>query len=453
MLLRIQIENVFCFSGLTTLSMIASGDKRHSNHVRKSGRPGFPDVLRATGIYGANGHGKTKLVDAILFIKRMACGETDNTIDLCKPFRLRDTENEPSRFVINFRETGVDYEYGLIISNGSIEQEWLYEKEKRQEVLIFTREKYKTKKGSTSYKYNFGAKLRNSQSPSEDIIMSDYLKFIGTSISEKVSFLSEAVEKKVERLSRAHNWFADTLQVVKADSNYGNLHGEAAQDKDFLSYLSKAICKSDTGIGELKVKESVIPEELIHELPVADGEILSHIKGMDKGEQVVIGSPEGPSIVIKKEKRGYKAQRFVTVHHGKSMNVEFDLDDESSGTRRLLDLYPMLYSLKKKDRVYVVDELDRKLHPILSYNFVNAFLAEKQGQIIFTTHTTHLLDLDLLRRDEIWLIQKNRETGSAETYSLQDFNVRNDLDVRKGYLQGRFGGIPFIGDVNALGWC
>jgi AAA15 family ATPase/GTPase len=112
----------------------------------------------------------------------------------------------------------------------------------------------------------------------------------------------------------------------------------------------------------------------------------------------------------------------------------------------------MIYSGAKDGSVFIVDELDRKLHSLLAFQLVDLFLCQSRGQIIFTTHTTHLLDLELLRRDEIWLVQK-KPNGSSDLYSLNDFKIRPDLDVRKGYLEGRFGGVPFVGDVKALGWC
>jgi hypothetical protein len=129
-----------------------------------------------------------------------------------------------------------------------------------------------------------------------------------------------------------------------------------------------------------------------------------------------------------------------------------DLDDESDGTRRLLDLLPALHQMQKQGGVYFVDEIDRSMHPILVRRLVEFFLAscgESPGQLMFTTHESSLLDLDLLRRDEIWFAEKDYEQATR-LYSLADFKVRNDLEIRKHYLQGRFGAIPFLGNLDRL---
>ena len=119
----------------------------------------------------------------------------------------------------------------------------------------------------------------------------------------------------------------------------------------------------------------------------------------------------------------------------------------------MMDILPILADVQAREKVYVIDELDRKLHPLLSRLFVESYLTNsgstQRGQLIFTTHDTHLLDLDLLRRDEIWFFQKD-QFGSSKLYSLADLKVRSDLKIEKGYLNGRFGGIPLIRDTLSL---
>jgi hypothetical protein len=129
--------------------------------------------------------------------------------------------------------------------------------------------------------------------------------------------------------------------------------------------------------------------------------------------------------------------------------VRLELAEESDGTRRLLNLVPLLHSPRAAG-VYFIDEIDRSLHPMLVREFLGSFLGGGGfRQIIVTTHETNLLDQDLLRRDEIWFAEKD-QSAATRLYSLLDFKVRNDLDIRKGYLQGRFGAIPFLGGVEHL---
>jgi len=132
--------------------------------------------------------------------------------------------------------------------------------------------------------------------------------------------------------------------------------------------------------------------------------------------------------------------------------VPLAITEESDGTRRLIHLIPALHRLRSSSAVYFIDEIDRSLHPILVRSFLESFLKSCGGgprQIIVTTHESNLLDQDLLRRDEIWFAEKDRE-GMTHLYSLMDFKVRNDLELRKHYLQGRFGAIPYMGNVESL---
>ena len=136
--------------------------------------------------------------------------------------------------------------------------------------------------------------------------------------------------------------------------------------------------------------------------------------------------------------------------------VTFTEQEQSEGTQRLIHLLPALFGLNENlEQVVIIDELDRRMHPLVSRMLVEAATEgngePRQSQLIFTTHDTNLLDLDLLRRDEIWFVEKD-QGGASHLYSLAEFKVRPDLDIEKGYLNGRFGAIPFIGDVRSLGW-
>ena len=150
--------------------------------------------------------------------------------------------------------------------------------------------------------------------------------------------------------------------------------------------------------------------------------------------------------------------KLVPIHqalHGRE-EAEFEIFEED-GTQRLIDLAPLLYELVlgEDERVFIVDEFDRSLHPKLSRMIVEIHLDEmnenKPSQLIVTTHETNILDLDLLRRDEIWFIERKIETGAADIYSLYDFQPRYDKDVLKDYLHGRYGAIPFLGNIRSLG--
>ncbi len=132
-------------------------------------------------------------------------------------------------------------------------------------------------------------------------------------------------------------------------------------------------------------------------------------------------------------------------HNGKE--TLYEMSEESDGTVRILDLLEIL--LSEEGKTYVIDELDRCLHPSLSYKIVDSYLrmaAKKNIQLIVTTHESRLLDFNLLRRDEIWFVNK-RKTGESDIYSLEEYNARFDQKIDKAYLEGRYGGVPVFSTV------
>ncbi|MCA9189830.1 MAG: AAA family ATPase, partial [Planctomycetales bacterium] len=154
--------------------------------------------------------------------------------------------------------------------------------------------------------------------------------------------------------------------------------------------------------------------------------------------------PEDPSKVIR---RNLAAKHAVGGH---SFSLPFQ--EESDGTQRFLNLLPALFHLQTRCKVFVIDELDRSLHPLLAHALLRFFVESCPGacqQLIVTTHETHLLDQDLLRRDEIWFTEKD-ENQQTHLFPLTDMKVRKDLRIEKSYLQGRFGAIPFIGGMEKL---
>ena len=160
-------------------------------------------------------------------------------------------------------------------------------------------------------------------------------------------------------------------------------------------------------------------------------------------------------LLIKSEDSQIKLVQLVTQHlHENGNLIDFSINEESEGTQRLINLIPALFALQEESEMVIfLDELDRRLHPLLSRLFVTTAIncRNKSNQLIFTTHDTNLLDLELLRRDEIWFVEKSNE-GNSSLYSLAEFKTRPDLKIEKGYLNGRFGAIPFFGNIESLGW-
>ena len=147
-------------------------------------------------------------------------------------------------------------------------------------------------------------------------------------------------------------------------------------------------------------------------------------------------------------------KKLYTIHAGdKGQEVKFELYEETEGTQRLLDFIPALYAVLFENSVVIIDEIDKSIHPHLSKSLVAKVMGDRRtnGQLIFTTHESNLLDLDIFRQDEIWFAEKDK-TGETHLYSMSEFKPRYDLDVRKGYLNGRFGAIAFLGNLVDLKW-
>ena len=165
----------------------------------------------------------------------------------------------------------------------------------------------------------------------------------------------------------------------------------------------------------------------------------------DEKSEVILKGNDGKMIVKK-----------AISYHKNSQNedVVFMISEESDGTKRLIDLTPAFFNILIHDQTYVVDEIDRSLHPSMLCAIIRKALKAEQtiGQLIFTSHESNLLNLDIFRQDEIWFVEKEDKGGDTKLYSLNEFKPRHDLDIRKGYLTGRFGAIPFLADIHDLNW-
>jgi hypothetical protein len=202
----------------------------------------------------------------------------------------------------------------------------------------------------------------------------------------------------------------------------------------------------DTGVDDLRVETKPWKE---------NGIIKESLQGFSPGE--FIGIAGRAEACIERNAKGEFLLHELKAEHQTvdGQHVQLSFAEESDGTRRLLHLLPAIYQAKDGGgSIFIVDEIDRSLHPLLAKGFVRMFLKEcasQKSQLIFTTHDTNFLDLDLCRRDEIWFAEKKLPGGFTELYSLSDFKVRTDLKIDKAYLQGRFEAIPPI-EVEMPDW-
>jgi hypothetical protein len=258
-----------------------------------------------------------------------------------------------------------------------------------------------------------------------------------------------------EEISAVLAWFEDSLTLIAPDASFGTLGVMLANDSAFREFAGTFLRASATGVEAIKARKQEISEEALRSLLPESllSRLLDDGDDDEEGKALVHIGKNKELLIERSDKNHYYRLTIQTEHkHQKEKSINLDLSEESDGTRRLLNLIPALHHLHNRNAVYFIDEFDRSMHPMLAWKFLEFFLkscVHEQHQIIVTTHEANLLDLDLLRRDEIWFAEKS-PTGATHLYSLSDFKPRKDLDIRKHYLQGRFSAIPFLGNLEHL---
>jgi len=322
---------------------------------------------------------------------------------------------------------------------------------KERKVLYFER----TTSEQEETAVEFGAILRGRNYKNKP-----FLDFIAQGTRPNQLFLTEAVERNVQKLQPIVNWFKKVLTIIPAESHYTGLEFGILSSKKFTNFLSEFLNFAGTGIDSIGIDEIQLDFDYqFPEMPVSMREEIEQelAEAVENSVIMIENLLEKRYLFIKGEDQQVNLMQLKTKHRNeKGQLVDFSIDEESEGTQRLINLIPALFILQQKpEKVIFIDELDRRLHPLLSRQFLELSLhyqaKESISQLIFTTHDTNLLDLDLLRRDEIWFVEKNQK-GASHLYPLAEFKIRPDLKIEKGYLNGRFGAIPFFGDIRSLGW-
>ncbi|MGC1378742.1 MAG: ATP-binding protein [Anaerolineales bacterium] len=431
MLIRFRVRNFLSFKDEVEFSMIPGRTKQHPSHVISGGSGrNDTDLLRAGVIYGANAAGKSNLIHALSFARMLITQgvEARESIPVI-PFKLdKEFYTQPSKFEFEIRCGDKDYLYGFEADAERIQAEWLHQIKKTTTVLIFERKTDEKKK--TSIKFD-NLKFDTKKD-------ADFLEFVGRGTRSNRLFLTETIEREVKFFEDVYNWF-ESLMIIYPDSHFQIDFVNNQRTNAIVKYLEKfgtGVCGFD--VPKISA-EAEIPGRILRDI----------VKALKPGEKMALTNPvEGQRYMITKSDEGeIVANKFVLKHRMNDCDdeVPFDAGDESDGTNRLIDLLPILVPSNEEPRVYIIDELDRSLHPKLCYELIKEFLTNNgQSQLIVTTHESNLLTFDLLRRDEIWFVEKDKQ-GATSAYSLEAYTPRYDKDIQKGYLLGRFGAIPMIG--------
>lgn len=441
MLIQFTVENFACFADEVLFSMVASSGTEHPRHVVQSETGRKPRVLRVAALYGANAHGKTKLIDALTFAQHLVVGGTKSGARIrSAPFRLDPARiGQPSRFEFVIDYGGIEYSYGFVVDAERIHEEWLFARRGAREMRWFERKTDAS--GKTIIECGQALTGRTSK-------QRGFIDFVAQGTRLNQLFLTEAVDRNVKKLNPLFEWFKDVLTIIPAEAPYQPLAVRVNQEQGFVDFMADFLRDAGTGINGVSAQEESLDFE--SQAPHIPESMRDWIRSeLEKGMIVNLSVPKGKNLTFYRNDHGEPVLATLkTLHLSKDgKQVPFDLEDESSGTRRVMEILPILADVASGERVYVVDELDRKLHPLLSRLFVQSFINRcedaQHAQFMFTTHDTHLMDLELLRRDEIWFFEKDQH-GASRLYSLNDLRVRSDLKIEKSYLNGRFGGIPLI---------
>ncbi len=430
MLVAFSISNFLSFNEETRFSMVPGRSRKHLNQIIKGSKRNAIGILRFAVVYGANASGKTNLIRAIDFARQLIVKGTksDEKIPLRCHKLKRVCYDLPSKFEFEIKVADEYYKYGFEIKSNLITSEWLFQTNSNSERNIFQRDE----NNPIDLK---GIKIENKEDK-------EFLFFTAKGTRPNQLFLTECAEHNVKYFEPVYNWFKDTLKIIYPGSELKWFEKTEADLKPIAEYLKKF----DTSILDLVIKESSFEDGL---KDVPDGLRELFMKDIsDKDSQAIkISDRTGQTVVVTKDKNdNIKALRLMTKHMSQDSgeDVLFDIGEESDGTLRMFDLIPTLITPKNNYPVYIIDELNRSLHPMLTRMLVNDFLSlSNPSQMIVTTHESNLLDLELLRRDEIWFTEKNN-LGATNLFSLEEFSPRYDRDIMKGYLLGRFGGIPFL---------
>ena len=418
MLIKFIIKNFKSFKEQTILSMVASSltDFEENNVITT---PKLR-VLKIGSIYGANASGKSNLIDGLATMRWLIINSAKNVnrneqINV-EPFLLHTgTENEPSEFEIELMLNTTRYRYGFLVDKKKVHEEWLFETKKRKEYPMFLR-KEQTIKVWDRFKSAKGLEKRT---------------------RPNALFLSVAGHWEAEEAIEINNWFwkMNLIHGLKTEE-YTRVTIEKIKKTKDKRKIMKLLRYADLGIDDVKIYEgghfydSVVAEERL----MMYGDIYKSL-GLEKPDETEIKTTHAK--YNEQGNRLYEAVQF-------SMK-----DQESEGTKKYFNIIGKIVEAIEKNEVVVIDELDARLHPLITKSIIRLFtsIPESRAQIIFTTHDTNILDKRMIRRDEVYFVEKDK-FGASKLYSLVEFKTRKESPMDKNYLNGKFGAIPFVKDFS-----
>ncbi len=417
MLVEFSATNFRSIRRKQSLSMVASPDREHeSSNVVLDVAPGVDRLLRCAVIYGANAAGKSNLLLALDLVRSMvvgSAGDSSKSIrNEIKPFRLDHSVHEPSVFEVVFVAEGVKYQYGFSANTHKVFEEWLYAFPEKRAQLWFHRTSDSL---SPESQWKFGSSLKGPK------------QVWSNSTKDGALLLSVAGQLKSEQLQPVYDWFDDYLRILMSGEVAPSFTRRQLAAEKVREKIIGFIKSCDISFDDIALRERPIDKERLEQFSKF---LPDDVRDSAMTELIELESSE--VVIARKNEDGEP--------------VWFGYDEESRGTQKLFDYAGPLLDTLDNGYVMVVDEMNNSMHPLIAREIIRLVNNQKSNrsdaQLIVVTHSTSMLDLDLLRRDQIWFAEKN--AGATEVYPLTDFRPRKDASLAKGYLQGRYGAIPYI---------
>jgi AAA15 family ATPase/GTPase len=417
MLIELRVENHRSIRDEQVFTMEAGRLSRPEDpHVRAVERHKSP-LVTVAAFYGANASGKSNLLSALAFMCEAVASshrywEPAGGVPR-DPFAWGKSRREPSLYEVTFLRGGLKYQYGFVINDERVLEEWLYAWPGSRKQTWFERED----------KFKFGENLKGENRAAEEVTRKNAL------------LVSVAAQHGHEQLTEVYKWFSEATFENTMPYNFSlTAKWQMASTVRRLEMLAQALGDPIPPSG--KELEHLWPTGLKHFLTAADVGIID-IKVERSAE------PTGEEIYFR--------------HHSDVTDAWLPLSQESAGTKSLLRIAAPVLNALTRGGLLVVDELEQSLHPLLALYILEQFNSPetnpKNAQLIFTTHDTNLLGTTLgeptLARDQVWLTEKD-QTGGTVVYPLTDYKPRTAENIERGYLQGRYGAIPFLGSIEKL---
>jgi len=429
MIISFSVENWMSFRDRVSFLMTASRERQHGERVPKLAKY-QTRILPIALLYGGNASGKTNFFKALHFAKTLIVkGTLPDSLIPIEPFRLDAKSAElPSRFIFELLVDETIYEFSFAVTRKAVREERLVKITPSSETTLYDR-----REGNP----NFDGSLAKDQ----------FLAFAFQGTRDNQLFLTNSVSQKIENFKPVYDWFKDRLELVAPDSRFEPFEQFLDEEHPLYATMNEMLPQLDTGIIRLGTEE--IPFDNIPVPEVLKTKLREDLK--DGRAMRLRGEPQNDRFVVTSKQGNLIAKKLVAFHSQEDgSEAKFEIRQESDGSQRIIDLLPAFLELSAQfsKKVFVIDEVDRSLHTLLTRRLLEVYLTncdvESRTQLLLTTHDVLLMDQRLLRRDEMWVAERDA-SGVSRLFSFSEYkDIRFDKDIRKSYLLGRMGGIPRI---------